>query len=69
MKHNGTRVHCSGALVSSKYVLSASHCFVDKQGELVVALGVNDIKELRFFPHQELNEVSSCILPFIIPTT
>merc|ERR1712079_922498 len=46
----------------SKYVLSASHSFADKQGEqppnpshedLVVALGVNDVKELSFFSVQK----------------
>ena len=48
MRDQGNDLHCTGSIISSKYILTAAHCMigVDKS-ELEIVLGAKNLKDPR----------------------
>ncbi|CAG9787314.1 unnamed protein product [Diatraea saccharalis] len=56
LKHN--RMHCGGAIITTKHVLSAGHCFKWDNYKIMIALiGLDHLDKLKDVAHRNISEV------------
>ena len=61
LKDEEKEVHCSGSLIHPSYVITAGHCFVDKQGDYPPNPSLNEI--VAAFGLDDVNDVAKTFLP------
>ena len=48
MRDQDNDIHCTGSIISSKYILTAAHCMIDvDRSKLEIVLGAKNLKDPR----------------------